>query len=138
VKLPEAQKERLLEKLKREVKGPLSGALNNPEVIEIVCNANGSVWQLDRKDCWLEITKLSPAKADSILSTVAALTETGVSPQSQQIQCVFPLDGSRFQGLVPPAVDAPTFDIRKHSKQVYSLESYILRLESFQPLRLSI
>ncbi len=123
--LPNEQRERLLEKLTREVRGPLLGALKDDDIIEIVCNANGIVWQLDRTDTWNEIDNLSHAKADSILSTVAALTDNIINTGSPQIQCAFPLDGSRFQGLVPPAVPAPIFDIRKHSRHIYSIDEYV-------------
>ena len=123
--LPEEQRERLLEKLKWEVRGPIQTALLDENVIEIVSNANGTVWQLSRNSGWEEIDSISPAKADSILSTVAALTDNLISTSSPIIQCAFPLDGSRLQGLTPPAVSAPIFDIRKHSPHIFSLHDYV-------------
>jgi len=123
--LPLEQQERLLEKLSREVSGPIQVALEDKEVIEIVCNSDGSIWKLSQKNGWKEIDKISSAKADSILSTVAALTDTIVNSKNPQIQCVFPLDGSRLQGLLPPAVTAPIFDIRKHSAHIFSIEEYV-------------
>lgn len=123
--LPEEQRERLLEKLTREIRGPIHQALLRKDVIEIVCNADGAVWQLNRDQGWQEIELLSPAKADSILSTVAALTDNIVNHHSPQIQCAFPLDGSRFQGLTTPAVPASIFDIRKHSSHIFSIDEYV-------------
>lgn len=123
--LPLEQQERLLEKLSREVSGPIQAALADKEVIEIVCNSDGSIWKLSQNNGWKEIDRISPAKADSILSTVAALTENIINSKNPQIQCVFPLDGSRLQGLLPPAVTAPIFDIRKHSAHIFSIEEYI-------------
>ncbi len=123
--LPQEQQERLLEKLSREVRGPIQTALNDKSVIEIVCNSDGSVWKLCQTNGWKEIDHVSSGKADSILSTVAALTDNIVNNSSPQLQCVFPLDGSRLQGLVPPAVSSPIFDIRKHSAHIFSIEEYI-------------
>jgi type IV secretion system protein VirB11 len=123
--LPEEQRIRLLEKLSREVSGAIQLALDEKSVIEVVCNSDGSVWKLSQSSGWNEIDKISPAKADSILSTVAALTDNIINNDNPQIQCVFPLDGSRLQGLLPPAVTAPVFDIRKHSQHIYSIEEYI-------------
>ncbi len=123
--LPDEQRERLLEKLSREVRGPLQTALNDKDVIEIVCNADGHVWRLSRASGWEEVDHISSAKADSILSTVAALTDNIINSSNPQIQCVFPLDGSRLQGLSPPAVSAPIFDIRKHSAHIYSIDEYV-------------
>jgi type IV secretion system protein VirB11 len=123
--LPLEQQERLLEKLSREVSGPIQAALEDKEVIEIVCNSDGSIWKLSQENGWKEIDKISSAKADSILSTVAALTDNIVNSKNPQIQCVFPLDGSRLQGLLPPAVTAPIFDIRKHSAHIFTIEEYI-------------
>ena len=123
--VPEEQRARLLEKLAREIRGPINEALLSTDVMEIVCNADGAVWQLGRKGGWEEIDALSPARADSILSTVAALTDNIVNPGSPQLQCAFPLDGSRFQGLTPPAVPASIFDIRKHSQHIFSIDEYV-------------
>ncbi|MGL4209839.1 MAG: ATPase, T2SS/T4P/T4SS family, partial [Candidatus Adiutrix sp.] len=36
------------------------------------------------------------------------------------------IDGSRFEGLVPPVVAAPTFTIRKKSSKVFTLNDYFL------------
>ncbi len=123
--LPEEQRERLLEKLSREVRGPIQTALNDKDVIEIVCNSDGTVWKLSRQGGWEEVDHISSAKADSILSTVAALTENIINLNNPQIQCAFPLDGSRLQGLSPPAVPTPIFDIRKHSAHIYSIDEYV-------------
>lgn len=123
--LPLEQQERLLEKLSREVSGAIQEALKDISVTEIVCNSDGSVWKLSHTTGWKEIDKISPAKADSILSTVAALTDNVINNDNPQLQCVFPLDGSRLQGLLPPAVTSPIFDIRKHSQHIYSIEEYI-------------
>lgn len=123
--LPIEQKERLLEKLTREVAGAFQFALNDPAVIELVCNTDGSVWSLSNNTGWNQIDNISPAKADNILTTVAALTDNIINHANPQLQCVFPLDGSRLQGLVPPAVSSPIFDIRKHSPHVFSIDDYI-------------
>lgn len=123
--LPKEQHARLLEKLTREVRGPIQTALTDNDVIEIVCNEDGTIWKLDRAKGWKEIDSISHAKADSILSTVAALTDNIINQASPQIQCAFPLDGSRLQGLIPPAVLAPVFDIRKHSRHIYSIDEYV-------------
>jgi Flp pilus assembly CpaF family ATPase len=123
--LPKEQYERLLEKLSREIRGPIQKALADKDVIEIVCNSDGSVWQLGNEKGWQQIDQITQGKADSILSTVAALTDNIINYSNPQIQCAFPLDGSRLQGLAPPAVKSPIFDIRKHSERIYSLEEYV-------------
>lgn len=123
--LPTEQHERLLEKLTREIRGPIQTALSDKQVMEIVCNADGGVWQLDNRNAWTKIDQISQAKADSILSTVAALTDNIINHKNPQLQCAFPIDGSRLQGLSPPAVKSPIFDIRKHSKVIFSIEDYV-------------
>ena len=123
--LPEEQRQRLIEKLTREIRGPLQQALLDKDIIEVVCNADGVVWKLCRSSGWKEIDQFSSARADGVISTVAALTDCIVNPGNPQLQCAFPLDGSRFQALTPPAVQAPIFDIRKHSSHVFSLEEYV-------------
>jgi len=52
------------------------------------------------------------------------------------------LDGSRFEGLLPPIVNKPTFTIRKKASQIFTLEEYhqqkILSKEQYLQIKKAI
>jgi P-type conjugative transfer ATPase TrbB len=70
-------------------------------------------WQIDR------------VRAMSIVATVAAMLGTTVTPDNPILECELPLDGSRFEALIPPVVPAPTFALRKRAKLIFSLADYV-------------
>jgi Flp pilus assembly CpaF family ATPase len=41
------------------------------------------------------------------------------------LECELPLDGSRFEALIPPVVPAPTFALRKKAKLIFGLADYV-------------
>ena len=123
--LPDAQRERLIKKLEREIHGPIQTALMEEDVTEVILNPNGQLWKIGRKTGWELIDELSAIQSDSIVTTVATLTDNTVTKASPEFQCAFPLCGSRFQGIIPPAVSQSSFTIRKHSPVVYSLADYV-------------
>jgi type IV secretion system protein VirB11 len=47
-----------------------------------------------------------------------------VNASSPRLKAELPLDGSQFQGLIPP-ISPPTFVIRKHLKRVIPLDEQV-------------
>jgi len=56
---------------------------------------------------------------------VAAMLGTTVTPDNPILECELPLDGSRFEALIPPVVPAPTFALRKKAALIFSLTDYV-------------
>ena len=48
-----------------------------------------------------------------------------VTPDNPILECELPLDGSRFEALIPPVVPAPTFALRKKAKLIFDLADYV-------------
>lgn len=106
--------------------GPLlCDALNDPATVEIMLNADGTLWQErqgERAQC---IGSLRRAQAQAIVETVAGYHGKEVTRNSPLLEGEFPLDGSRFAGQLGPVVPAPVFAIRKKAVAVYTLEQYV-------------
>jgi Flp pilus assembly CpaF family ATPase len=85
-------------------------------VVEIMLNPAGDLWSDSHAGGMQCIGKIDRVRAMSIVATVAAMLGTTVTPESPILECELPLDGSRFEALIPPVVPAPTFALRKRGK----------------------
>ncbi len=116
---------RLLEGL-RHACGPLiMGVLEDPEVIEVMLNPDGSLW-IEKygqdHDC---IGETPVAQGQLILSQVASGLNLTVNEKSPIVEGEFPLDGSRFEGTFPPIVGpGPSLSLRKKASRVFTLAEY--------------
>src|SRR5207245_11120001 len=50
---------------------------------------------------------------------------TVVNTGSPIVEGELPLDGNRFEGILPPVSTAPVFVIRKRAARVYTLDDYV-------------
>lgn len=116
---------RIEEKLRREL-GPVIGALlNDPAVIEIMLNPDGTLW-VERFGASMEpVGHLGAAAALSLMGTVASTLDTSITALNPILECELPLDKSRFEALIPPVVSAPAFTIRKKALRVFTLDDYV-------------
>ncbi|HVP12357.1 MAG TPA: ATPase, T2SS/T4P/T4SS family, partial [Phycisphaerae bacterium] len=117
---------RQTEKLRRELGPVVMQQLHDPRVVEVMLNPDGKVW-IDLLGEGLRDTgeTLSPAQVENLLGTVAALLGTVITPARPLLEGELPLDGSRFQGVLPPVVAQPVFAIRKRAVQVFTLDDYV-------------
>lgn len=118
---------RLLEGL-RHACGPLfMDALEDPDVIEIMLNPDGSLWIEKYGQDHEPIGVIPIAQSRLILSQVASGLNLTVNEKSPIVEGEFPLDGSRFEGTFPPIVGpGPSFSLRKKASRVFTLEEYML------------
>lgn len=118
---------RLLEGL-RHACGPLFiDALENPDVIEIMLNPDGSLWIEKYGQDHEPIGVIPIAQSRLILSQVASGLNLTVNEKNPIVEGELPLDGSRFEGTFPPIVGpGPSFSLRKKASRVFSLEEYML------------
>ncbi len=116
--------ERIKTKLRREL-GVISVFLDDPEVIEVMANPDGAIW-VERmgKGCTKD-AEISPSQSRSIINTLSSFLDTATTIDSPILEGELPLDGSRFEGCVPPVVVNPSFAIRKRASSVFTLEQYI-------------
>jgi type IV secretion system protein TrbB len=111
----------------RTAMGPeIAAALEDPEVVEVLLNPDGSLW-VDRLGTGREATgaALPPAVAERIIRLVAAHVRTEVHSGAPILSAELPETGERFLGVLPPVVRAPSFAIRKRALRIMTLAHYV-------------
>ncbi|ACT52132.1 P-type conjugative transfer ATPase TrbB [Methylovorus glucosotrophus] len=127
-RLDETQRNRLNESLRRNLGVKILGALNDPNVIEIMLNPDNTVW-FDYLGRGMEYSgyTMPSSQAQLVLQDVASMLGQTVTKDNPVVEGELPLDGSRFEGLIPPIVAAPSFAIRKRASRVFTLDDYVDR-----------
>lgn len=118
---------RQIEALRRALGFDILQALENPAIIEIMANPDSSLWVDELGVGMRQIGTIDPVRAMSIVSTVAAMLDTVVTLAAPILECELPLDGSRFEALIPPVVAQPTFALRKRASLIFTLSDYVER-----------
>ena len=117
---------RLLAGLRHSCGPVFMDALDNPEVIEIMLNPDGTLWIEKYGQDHECISSIEPAKGRLILSQVASGLNLTVNERNPIVEGEFPLDGSRFEGTFPPIVGpGPSFSLRKKASRVFTLQEYL-------------
>ena len=122
--VPDEQYLRLETKLKRELGESLLALLSEDHTEDILLNPDGSLWVKRLGEGFLCVGEMMPTQASSALSTVAAWRGTILNHNNPILETELPLDGSRFEALVPPVVRRPVFAVRLRPRKVFSIEDY--------------
>lgn len=117
-------KDRAKSKLERDAREILS-ALQDPETVEIMVNADGRIWQEKLGQKMQHIGNIQAAQVEAVIKTVAGFHGKEVNRFNPMIEGEFPLDNSRFAGQLPPIVSSPTLAIRKKAIKIFTLEQYV-------------
>lgn len=117
--------ERKLESIRRNLGPTIMSALEDPLVIEVMLNADGRVWiEKHGKGMYDSGFVMRQAQAEILLAAIAGTMNTVVTRESPILEGELPLDGSRFEGIISPVVQAPIFAIRKHAQVEIGLGDY--------------
>ncbi len=116
---------RVGQKLERELGEQILGCLKDPEVIEIMLNPDGVLWVERTGRPMARLGEIPPHQAEAAMATIAALHKTTITRENPILECELPLDGSRFEGLIPPVVAGPSFCIRKRATRIFTLDDYV-------------
>lgn len=118
-------KKRILDKLKRELGPVIEKALEASDVIEIMLNPNGSIWIERLGHDMVQSGTMTAAAAESLMSTIATTLHTSITRENPIIEGELIIDGSRFEGMIPPVVSHPVFTIRKKASIIFTLSDYV-------------
>ena len=111
----------------RTALGPdIASWLDDPGVVEVMLNPDGRLW-IDRLKEGVADTgqRLSAADGERIVRLVAHHVGVEVHPASPRVSAELPESGERFEGLIPPVVQAPCFAIRKPAVAIFTLDHYV-------------
>lgn len=112
--------------LSRALGPAIAAALDAPDVVEALVNADGRVW-LDRIGSGLAETthRLSAQDREAAIRLIAHEAGETVGEHRPALQTILPDSAARVQALLPPLVDAPVLAIRKRPSTLYTLEDYV-------------
>jgi len=118
------QHQRLEVKLRRELGDQVLRLLEDNLTEDILLNPNGSLWVKRMGQGFSRIGDMPAAQAASALGTIAAWRGTVLNHEHPILETELPIDGSRFEGIVPPVVRQPVFAIRLRPRKIFSLDDY--------------
>src|SRR5579871_4505251 len=110
----------------RTAMGPaITNWLEDPAIVEVMLNPDGRLW-IDRLAGGLSDTgkRLSAEHGERIVRVVAHHVGVEVHSGSPRLSAELPETGERFEGLIPPIVEAPAFAIRKPAVAAFTLLHY--------------
>ena len=118
---------RTLAAYRRALGATIRGAMDDPNVVEVMLNPDGRIW-VDRltggRACTGET--MDPEDALQVIDLVADhVGETGIGWHRPLLSADLPETGERFQAILPPVSRAPMFTIRKKPPVVFTLADYV-------------
>lgn len=106
-------------------KAGLAGYLDDPAVTELMLNPDKTLW-IEKQGCPMaRVGTVAPEDATRILNALSDYHRQTVTVKRPILECELPLDGSRFEGLIPPLVENPSFVIRKRATHIFTFEDYL-------------
>jgi type IV secretion system protein VirB11 len=122
--MTEEVRRRLIEKMRRELGEDIVGFLDDSGVNEIMLNDDGHVWTFGRGEAVDTGIVMSAARSLSFLGTIASFYGKTIHAEDTILAEVLPIDGSRVNGVIPPTVEMPSFNIRKKATRIFTLDEY--------------
>ncbi len=119
------EKNRCIEKIQRELGTTIQALLGDSTVVEILLNADGTLWVEYLGQAMQAIGQIPTSKAEALIYSVAAYHNSTITRENPILECELPGYGSRFEALIPPVVSAPVFTIRCRASQVFTLADYV-------------
>lgn len=116
--------ERRMEGLRYALGPRVMVALNDPEVVEVMLNDDGSLW-IEKFGSMSRIGDMSANDGMALLNQVSSALGSELTKEDPFVEGELPLDGSRFEGVAPPVVERPIFAIRKKASRIYELNEYV-------------
>lgn len=98
---------------------------NDPLTVEVLCNADGTFWVEKLGQGLKKIGLISPTTVGNIINQVSSFYEYECNKFNAICEAEFPVDNSRFEGLIPPLVSAPSFSLRKKATKIFTLDDYV-------------
>ncbi|WP_238325869.1 P-type conjugative transfer ATPase TrbB [Bryobacter aggregatus] len=111
-------------KLRRELGETVLRSLADIRTEDLVLNPDSRLWVKRQGEGFQCIGEMSPAQAQTAMGTIAAQKGTVIHHDRPILETELPIDGSRFEGLMPPVVSRPSFAIRQRPRRIFTLDDY--------------
>ena len=118
------QANRLLAKLTRELGLVVLAAMADGRTEDIVCNPDSNLWVKRRGEDFHLAGAIGRIEVEALIGTAATMCGAVINRDNPILQTVLALDGSRFEGVVPPVARQASFAIRVRSSHAITLDDY--------------
>src|SRR6185312_10561492 len=118
------QSQRLEVKLRRELGDVILNLLVDDAVEDIVLNPDATLWVKKMGSGFTRVGQMSGSQAVCAMNTIASMRSMVLNYERPMLETELPLDGSRFEGLIPPVVRHPVFAIRRRPRRIFTLDQY--------------
>jgi type IV secretion system protein VirB11 len=115
---------RLIKSLEHNFGPVILDAFRDPDVTDIMLNSDGRLW-VQRAGVKSQAGEVNRAQAQLIIALVGSSMDLTVREEAPIVRGVVPVYGHRFEGMIPPIVDAPSFAVRKKASRIFTLEEYV-------------
>lgn len=114
-----------LDRFIRRAFGAHAALLEDPDIVEVSANPNGTVF-VQRTGAAPEcVGRLDATARERIIRFCATAAEIPMTEVTPIVTARMPVTGYRFEGVMPPCAPAPLFSIRFHAAQVLTMEDYV-------------
>jgi type IV secretion system protein VirB11 len=93
---------------------------------DIILNPDSLLWVRRQGEGFEPIGEMPPAQAQTAMGTIAAQRGTVINYDQPFLEAELQIDGSRFEGIIPPVTSRPVFAIRLRPRRVFTLDDYAI------------
>ena len=111
----------LWEKLGTEIQH----GLENDQIFEVMLNPDQSLWFNHKNKGNIPAGKMCVLKSTTLVHALAQYENKFLNETTPYLDATLPFNGERINITVPPICEAPSFNIRKKSAVVISLNDYV-------------
>jgi len=99
--------------------------LQEPDVTDVVVNADGKVWVKRAGLGFADAGLFPPQATKRLLLQIASIKQVEFNHRHPILQTDFPLDGSRIEGVCSPVTHGAILALRTRPRKVYTLQDFI-------------
>src|SRR5260370_5213868 len=122
----QTQERRLGELPRRQLGARLLGAIDDPNVNEIIVNEDGRLWfEWYAKGMHEAGLVQAASQVESLIGAVASSLGSVVNSVNPIVEGELRIGGIRFEGLLPPVARKPCCVMRKPAQVLYTLDDYV-------------
>lgn len=115
----------LLDLLEISLGKEIMSCMNDPAIIEIMKNDDGSVFKDHITEGLSYLCHLDAQQSLNVVTLVASHINQEVTVKTPIVSAELPSSGFRFEGNIPPISVTATFNIRKHTTLDLTLDDYV-------------
>jgi type IV secretion system protein TrbB len=101
---------------------PLLSFLREPATLDVVVNADESVWVNRLGRGFERAADFSVHESTLLLQGIATIRRIALNHDHPILETIFPLTGDRIEGLISPVVDGAVLAIRTRQKRIFTLD----------------